>query len=148
MSNDGKHLFIVGGRTRSEPGDSMGNPIKTFQIYDIDHGTLVTGPRMIKHPGQARYYLGPGCAVLGNRLYHFGGYEQYQGPKGAVGYIDVSNIENIAGQTWYSDGRDALNPYRSHQRTVVYQGLAYNIGGLALVPGGGELDKFETDTVD
>eukprot|EP01083_Nonionella_stella_P172470 592010_1 len=143
MSNDGKHLFIVGGRTRSEPGDSLGNPIKTFQIYDIDHGTLVTGPRM---NGYVRYYMAPGCAVLGNRLYHFGGYEQYYGPKGKVEYIDVSNIENIAGQTWYSHG--ALNPYRSHQRTVVYQGLAYNIGGLALLPGGGELDTFETDIAD
>eukprot|EP01083_Nonionella_stella_P075079 203895_1 len=137
MSNDGKHLFIVGGR-------SSNDPILTFQIYDIDHGTLVTGPRM----SGTRCCFAPGCAVLGNRLYHIGGYERYEGPKGKVEYIDVSNIENIAGQTWYSDGRDALNPYRSHQRTVVYQGLAYNIGGLALVPGGGELDKFETDTVD
>eukprot|EP01083_Nonionella_stella_P165154 548780_1 len=92
MSNDGKNLFIVGGRDRSS---GMGEPIKTFQIYDIEHGTLVTGPRM---SGYTRHYFAPGCAVLGNRLYHFGGYVRLQGPSGTVEYIDVSNIENIAGQ--------------------------------------------------
>eukprot|EP01083_Nonionella_stella_P075081 203897_1 len=90
MSTDGKHLFIVGGRDAHAVGTA--NPVGTFQIYDIDHGTLVTGPQMIPTLPSDWYAFAPGCAVLGNRLYRLGGWRRYGGSQGTIGYIDVSNI--------------------------------------------------------
>eukprot|EP01083_Nonionella_stella_P172471 592014_1 len=142
ISNDGKYLFIVGGFNRLIWSDYVDH----FQVYDIDRGILVTGPSFRGRIISTRLAVAPGCAVLGNRLYLFGGMEKYpHGPRGYIKYIDVSDIENIADQKWWSHG--SLNPYRSHQRTVVLQGLAYNIGGLAAPPSDPE-SSYVTDIVD
>eukprot|EP01083_Nonionella_stella_P052982 140356_1 len=120
ISQDGAHLFILGGK------DATKAIINTFQIYDIETQTLVTGPQKVE---KTNCCTSSSCTVIDDQLYWFGGYKRNNPLQNVIEVIDVSNIANIASKSWqiltyFSQGR------RFH-KSVLFNALIYNIGGQA-----------------
>eukprot|EP01083_Nonionella_stella_P016339 45646_1 len=136
ISEDGRHLFVVGGRDKTE------ELVTNFQIFDTLTQTVLSPnpPRV----GGFRCCDRPSCMVRNNRLWWFGGYERTYGSPYLIHnhakFINVQNISNIASQSWQTYN---LTHRRENQQSVIFNDFIYIVGGK---PDGTLVEQFDDDT--